>query len=337
MLPAPSHLSLPAALALFAASVALSVGSGFLLARSLDRVGARLRITDGLLGILTALGADAPEISTAVVAVVAGHGDLGVGVVLGSNVFNLAALLGLSAVVAGGIRIGRRAVTLEGTVAVGIAAVAVLVVTGVLPAWAGAAVAVAMLVPYVWLISLRPRTIAGEPAIGLRARLAVAVAEEESAAHPDHHARPATAGDALLLLPALAVVVGASAVAVDAAQAVGRHLGVSQIVLGTLVLAVLTSIPNAVAAVRLALHGRGSAVVSEAFNSNSANVVAGLCIPAAIVGLDSGGAGRLTAWWALAMTLLAVGLLHRGRGLRPAAGWLVIATYAVFVVLVARS
>jgi cation:H+ antiporter len=269
--------------------------------------------------------------------VVAGHGDLGVGVVLGSNVFNLAALLGASAVIAGGMRIGRRAVALEGTVAVGISVVAVLVVTGILPAWGGALAAVAMLVPYVWLISLRPREIAGEPADDrLRLRLALAVAEEESAAHPDHHARPATAWDALLLPPALAVVVAASVASVDAAQAVGHHLGMSQVVMGTLVLAVLTSIPNAVAAVRLALHGRGSAVVSEAFNSNSANVIAGLCVPAAIVGLDSGGAGRLTAWWALAMTILAVGLLHRGRGLRPAAGWLVIASYAVFVVLVAR-
>jgi cation:H+ antiporter len=336
MLPAPSHLSFPAALALFAASVALSVGAGFLLARSLDRVGVRLRITDGLLGILTALGADAPEIATAVAAVVAGHSDLGVGVVLGSNVFNLAALLGLSAVIAGGMRIGRRAVALEGTVAIAIAAVAVLVVTGVLPAWGGALAAVAMLVPYVWLISLRPRTIAGEPATGVRARLAVAVAEEESAAHPDHYARPANRRDALLILPALAAVIAASAASVDAAQGVGHHLGISQVVMGTLVLAVLTSVPNAVAAVRLALHRRGSAVVSEAFNSNSANVVAGLCIPAAIVGLDSGGAGRLTAWWALAMTLLAVGLLHHGRGLRPAAGWLVIASYAAFVALVAR-
>jgi hypothetical protein len=91
-----------------------------------------------------------------------------------------------------------------------------------------------------------------------------------------------------------------------------------------------------VAAVRLALHGRGSAVVSEAFNSNSANVLVGLCLPAAVVGLEGGGAGRLTAWWALGMTLLAVGLLYRGRGLRPAAGWIVIASYAVFVALVAR-
>ena len=37
--------------------------------------------------MVTALGADAPEIASAVAAVVAGHQDTGVGVVVGSNVF----------------------------------------------------------------------------------------------------------------------------------------------------------------------------------------------------------------------------------------------------------
>jgi cation:H+ antiporter len=58
-----------------------------------------------LLGIVTALGADSPEIASAITALAAGHSDLGVGVVIGSNIFNLAALLGLSALVA--VRPGR--------------------------------------------------------------------------------------------------------------------------------------------------------------------------------------------------------------------------------------
>ena len=336
MLPAPSHMSLAAAVALFVGSLAVSVGSSLVLARNLDRVGVRLRITDGLLGILTALGADSPEISTAAIAVLSGRGDLGVGVVLGSNVFNLAALLGLSAVLAGGMRIGRRAVLLEGVAAVAVAAVAVLVVGGVLAAWAGAAVGALVLVPYVWLISLRPAEVAGGALPGgLRRRLAAAVAEEEMAARPDHREPPATLLDALLVAPALALVVLASAGLVHAAQAVGHHTGVPDAVLGTLLLAVLTSIPNALAAVRLALHGRGAAVVSEAFNSNTMNIIAGLCIPAAILGLDAnGGLGSLTAWWALGMTLLAAGMLYRRRGLSVEQGWLIMATYAVFVALV---
>jgi cation:H+ antiporter len=133
---------------------------------------------------------------------------------------------------------------------------------------------------------------------------------------------------------ALVAVVAASAGMVHAAIDIGQHLQVSGAVMGTLVLACLTSIPNAVAAVRLALHRRGSVVVSEAFNSNSANVVVGLCLPAALLGLGTvTAAGRLTAWWALGMTVLACVLLLRHRGLGRRGGMAVIASYGVFVVV----
>lgn len=329
-------MTLPAALAVFAACLAASLGASFVLAAGLDRIGSRLGITDALLGMLTALGADSPEIATAAAAVAAHRHDIGVGVVLGSNIFNLAGLLGLSAVLAGMVRIGRRAAVLEGGVALAVALVAVLVVAGALPPLASVVVCLALLAPYVWLASLRPVEITHGSAHpgGLRRRLARAVAEEQRAARPDHHAPPATARDLIAVPVALAVVVAASIGMVDAATNVGDHLSISGVVMGTLVLASLTSIPNAVAAVRLALHHRGSAVVSEAFNSNSMNVVAGLCVPAAILGLGSGGSvGRLTAWWALAMTAVAVALLLRHRGLGRRGGVVVIGSYAAFVVV----
>jgi Ca2+/Na+ antiporter len=53
-----------------------------------------------MLGLLAALAADTPD-SSAVSALAHHQQSVGVGVVLGSNVFNLAALLGLGALVAG--------------------------------------------------------------------------------------------------------------------------------------------------------------------------------------------------------------------------------------------
>src|SRR2546428_9787802 len=111
-------MSVPAALLLLAGSFALTVASSIVLARELDRLGERLGFSEALLGIVTALGADAPEIASAVSAVVAGHEDTGVGVVVGSNVFNLAALLGVSAVIAGPGRIHRHGLHLNGGVEV---------------------------------------------------------------------------------------------------------------------------------------------------------------------------------------------------------------------------
>jgi len=325
-------------LLLFAVGFALSIGSSFVLATELDRVGVRLGVTEGLLGILTALGADAPEIATAAVAVLSNKPDIGVGVVLGSNIFNLAGLLGLSALVAGGVRIGRNAALLEGSAAIAVALLAVALTLGWIDAVVSVVLVVAVLTPYAWLASIRPHQVTSLPGRRLRGFLQHAVAEGHRAARPDHLPREATLLSSLLILPALGAVIGGSVAMVHSAADVGDRWGISHAVMGTLVLAVLTSIPNVVAALRLASHARGSAVVAEAYNSNSANVLAGLCLPAAIIGLGpQTGLGELTALWALAMTCLSVALLARAPGLTRRDGVLLVGVYVLFVgVVLAR-
>src|SRR3954462_6744923 len=83
---------------LFVGSLAVTLAAAAFFARRLDRVGLRLGLPETLLGLLTALAADAPEVSSAIAALVRGKHDVGVGVVLGSNVFNLAAMIGLTAI-----------------------------------------------------------------------------------------------------------------------------------------------------------------------------------------------------------------------------------------------
>src|SRR6478672_6989563 len=103
---------------LFVASVALMLLASAFFARRLDHVGLRLGLPETLLGLLTALAADAPEVSSAIAALVKGEHSVGVGVIIGSNVFNIAAMIGLSAVLCGGIRIHREALAVEGLVGV---------------------------------------------------------------------------------------------------------------------------------------------------------------------------------------------------------------------------
>src|SRR2546430_6486735 len=101
---------------LFVASIALMLLASAVSARRLDHVGLRLGLPETLLGLLTALAADAPEVSSAIAALAKGAKDVGVGVVLGSNAFNLAAMIGLSAIVCGGVRLRREAPPGEGAV-----------------------------------------------------------------------------------------------------------------------------------------------------------------------------------------------------------------------------
>jgi len=325
-------VSIAEAALLFVGSFALTVASSIVLARELDRLGERLGFSEALLGIVTSLGADAPEIATAVAAVVAGHEDTGVGIVVGSNVFNLAGLLGLSALIAGPVRIHAHGLALNGGVAVLVALIGALVAIGPLPGAAGLGLCLALVVPYLVLSSLHGRARARLPA-----PLREAVSEEQQDARRDGFARPATAVDALAIVPALAAVVGGAYGMVSAAQSIGDRWDVSDVVLGALVLAALTSIPNLLAAVRLARHGRGAACVSESLNSNNANILVGLCIPALILGIGSAsGVETFGAWWMVGMTLITVALGFGG-GLTRREGAMIVGLYVVFAVVVATA
>jgi cation:H+ antiporter len=313
---------------LFVGSFALTVASSLVLARELDRIGERLGFSEALLGIVTALGADAPEIASAVSAVVAGHQDTGVGVVVGSNVFNLAGLLGLSALLAGPVRIHPHGLLLTGGVSSIVAVLGALVATNVLPGAAGLVLALLVLGPYVVVSSLHERARSRLPA-----PLREAVLEEQRDARRDEFAQPAEGLESFAVVPALAAVIGGAYGMVAAAQSLGDRWDVSDVVLGALVLAALTSIPNVIAAVRLALHGRGAACVSESLNSNNANILVGLCVPALILGLGGvSGIEVFAAGWMVLMTLAAVALGFGG-GLTRREGWAIVALYGVFVVV----
>ncbi|HWF55919.1 MAG TPA: sodium/calcium exchanger protein [Solirubrobacteraceae bacterium] len=107
--------------------------------------------------------------------------------------------------------------------------------------------------------------------------LTAAVSEEESELEVAIHPRRGRARDALMAGAAVLIVVGASVAMERSGSTLGARRHVPGIVVGGLVLAAVTSLPNAVAAVYLATRGRGAATLSTAMNSNAINVVAGLC------------------------------------------------------------
>ncbi len=324
-------------LVLFVAGVAVSLAASWLLVSRLERLGERAGLSEAWLGLVAALAADAPEITAAVTALARGQASVGAGVVIGSNVFNLAALLGLAAVVAGQLRFHRRVVLLGGVPGVWLAAVCLLTVAAVVPPAAGLALAGVVLAPYVAVLGMRRARMERLklPASWTR-WLAEAVHEEEGELAEVIRPRPGTWRDGLAAAGALLAVVGASTVMELAATALGGRYQVADIVTGGLVLAVVTSLPNAVSAVYLARRGRGAAVLSIALNSNAINVTAGLLIPASLVGLGPrSGQGMLVAAWYAGLTVLALGFAYRGRGLGRMPGAVIIAGYLAFVAALA--
>jgi cation:H+ antiporter len=320
------------AIPLFLASIAVMLAASAVFARRLDHIGLRLGLPEALLGLLTALAADAPELASAVTALLAGRHAVAVGVVVGASAFNLAAMLGLSAVVTGRIRVRHETLELEAFVGLWLIAVTTGVAGGTLDSTMGIVLVAVAAVPYIALLAAGPR-IVQRLRLGREESRFVqrSFGEGHRRVQPLDSRREAAQLVGVLLL-ALCLIVAGSVGAVQAASDLADRWSLPQTLVGVLGLGILTALPNTWTGVRFGLQGRGSALMSETLNSNSINVVAGIAIPAAL--------GSLTVFsnldvfnlaWLFAMTAAALLLFARRAAAGRAAGAFLIVLYLVFV------
>ena len=296
-----------------------------LFARRLDRLGIRLGIHEAVLGP-NALAADAPELSSGLTATWRGEPGVGVGVLLGSNIFNLAAMVGVKRP--------------PGRQCPGSERPALSPSKGALPPslrppsprWCSstgaravdrAVVFAAGAVPY--LILLARGTFHGP--LPPREPSAPVIDARSPAGRVTQ-----VIGIFVREIPALvAIVVGAVGMVYSAVLVAGRW-GVPRPLVGLLLLATLTSLPNAYTADRLGLAGRGAALVSEALNSNTINLSIGILVPSVIVSAAHGGHGfALDYIWMVAVTIATLALVGRRGGAGRIAGAAIVASYIAYV------
>ena len=316
----------------FAIASLVTLQAARLFATRLDRLGVRLGLSEALVGVLTALAADGPELASSVTALVHGERDLGLGIVLGSNAFNLAAMLGLGALVAGAVVPRRSSLLLEAIVAGSTTLVIALLLAGILPPAGALLLCGAIVVPYIAVLILGDVHLHLVP---LPAR-AHAVLRDALGGGFAHH-RPAAGDDrwprlVATMAIAVAAIVAGSVAMVRSAIVAADEVGLSRPAVGLLVLAVVTSLPNMSTAVRLARQRRGDAAVSETFNSNTINLLGGIAIPAVVLGLGAvSGAVRSEMAWLAAMTAATLLALARRGGIGRAGGSALIAAYLAFL------
>ncbi|HEY1516609.1 MAG TPA: hypothetical protein VGF91_09330 [Solirubrobacteraceae bacterium] len=316
------------AVPLFCVSLAVTLGAARLFAGRLDRIGVRFGFPEALIGLLTALAADGPEISSALIALFKGAHDVGVGVLVGSNGFNLAAMIGLSALITGRVRLARATLLLEGAVGLIVTLVAATLLLGWLSPASATVLTVFTLIPYLAVV------IAGSRLSGRHfKRLAQALHEHaatdrepDTSANPTHHLLA-------LIVVDVALIVAGSFGMVEAALSLGTHWHISDAVLGVLILGPLTSIPNAMTAVRLGVAGRGAALVGETFNSNTINLGFGVIVPSLFVTFTAVTTlGKLQLAWLVGATLVTLAALARPGGMRRSQAAVLVVLYFAFVV-----
>ncbi|MGQ3227885.1 MAG: calcium/sodium antiporter [Blastomonas fulva] len=93
--------SLAMALALFAVGLALIVAGGVVLVDAAIQIAQQLGISDAVIGLtIVAVGTSFPELVTSVIAAYRRQGDIALGNVLGSNIYNILFIGGITGVVA---------------------------------------------------------------------------------------------------------------------------------------------------------------------------------------------------------------------------------------------
>lgn len=97
--PAPAR-SMWLQVGLLVAGIAMLVAGGRLLVEAAVDIATRLAISQAVIGLtVVAIGTSLPELATSLIAALRGYGDMAIGNIIGSNVFNVLGILGLTAAI----------------------------------------------------------------------------------------------------------------------------------------------------------------------------------------------------------------------------------------------
>lgn len=300
-------------LALVLGLVALYFG-----AQALVKGGAGLALRWGLTPLVIGLtviafGTSSPEMVVSLQAAASGNGALSVGNVVGSNICNIALILGLCALISP-LRTAAQVIRREVPVMIGVTLLALLMLADShLARWEGA-ILLAGLIVYT-VLTVRQA----------RAETAAEVNQEFT---DEIGAAPAGVGKNLVLvLGGLGLLVGGSHLFVQGAVRLAESLGMSQVAIGLTIVAVGTSMPELASSLVAAVKKEGDVAIGNVVGSNIFNLLGILGVAALVKPIDAPGLewGDLGLMVAVSVALLPVA--RSGGRITRTEGAILVAVY----------
>jgi cation:H+ antiporter len=266
---------------------------------------------------VVAMGTSMPEVMVSVKAAMQGRGDLAVGNVVGSNIFNIGIILGLTALLSP-MKVQFQLIKIDAPimVAVSLGLVALL--------WDGAIGRVEGAVLFGGLIVY----IAGN--IWLARRTATKEVEREFA-----EGVPARSGSVLLdwlfILGGLGILVIGARLLTDNSVALARSFGVSEAVIGLTIVAAGTSVPELAASIVAAMKKEPDIALGNVIGSNIFNILGILGIASLVAPLSAPNISHFDLWTMVAIAAALVPMLWTGLRVSRAEGVALFAAYCGYV------
>jgi cation:H+ antiporter len=257
-------------LLLTAGLVLLVVGAEGLV-RGASRLAAAMGISPLVIGLtVVAFGTSSPELAVSLQSALQGQADIAVGNVIGSNVFNILVILGLSAVITPLI-VDQQLIRLDVPLMIGVSFLMWWMSTnGFIERWEGMLLFAGLITYIVFLVRKSRRESQAVQA---------EYAEEFSATIEGWQGWVINLA---LVVVGLGLLVLGSRWMVEGAVTLARALGLSELVIGLTIIAVGTSLPEVATSILAAIRGEKDIAVGNAVGSNLFNIMSVLALTAVI-------------------------------------------------------
>lgn len=257
---------------LFLAGLITLIIGADLLVRGASRLAAAFGVSPLVIGLtIVAIGTASPEIAVSLQAAAAGQGDLTLGNVLGSNIFNILFILGVTAIVAP-VVIAEQLIRKDAPIMLGISLLTlVLAIDGNL-GWFDGVILLIGMISYI-VFALRQSK---EESKAVQAEYA-----QEFAPKEPHTARNTITNIGFILVGLGLLVLGSNWL-VESASQIAKSLGVSELVIGLTIVAAGTSLPEVATSVIAALKKESDIAVGNAVGSNIFNLLGVLGLGAVV-------------------------------------------------------
>lgn len=252
-------------------SIGILIFGAELLVRGAARLALRIGVSPFVIGVtVVGFGTSAPELAASIASATSGHGEIAVGNVIGSNIMNIALVLGVTAMLMP-IPVSREVVRREVLVTITVAFVPFLALSrgGAVERPLGA-VMVASLVGFLIWTFRASRAEGGMPI------------EAEVPDGPPHPGPVRSVIDLALVAIGIGMLVIGADLLVDSATSIARALGISELVIGLTIVAGGTSAPELATSLMAVLRGRSDLGVGNILGSCVFNILGILGITALV-------------------------------------------------------
>lgn len=307
------------------ALIQLVIGLGLLtygaerLVHGASSVAFKLGLSPLVIGLtVVAFGTSAPELVVSVGATIAGNSDIAIGNVVGSNIANIALILGLTAMIRP-MSIHLRILKKEIPIMIFVTLfTSIFIIGDEITRLEGALLFTGLIVFIVYSIR--------------SAKTVPAEVKEQLIEEPEIDVDAPIWKSWFFIVLGLGLLVGGGELLVRGAVEIATLLGVSKAVIGLTVVAVGTSLPELATSAVAAFKGESDIAVGNVIGSNIFNMLCILGLTGMIHPLDSSNFGLVDLGFMLALTIIILPLMRRGFELNRWEGGFLVFTYVGYTI-----